>query len=485
MTKTTILNYLIVVILTACANSEKEQSLISENQEINLTKFKTEATSSSKNSPSGETVDKLIDGDKSSKFLCFNNKTEVVIKLAKSAIIKKLMLTSGNDAPERDPKSFKLLGSNEKNSWTLITESKNVGFKKRNETIEISVNNQKTFKFYKFNFANTNGKTFQLSEIELIGLWDLNDKKPIADFKADNKAFFNEGKVKLQNLSVSGKKFKWVFEGGTPSSSTEMNPIITYNKRGKFDIQLIAYNSGHSDTIKFNDYINVKKIGAWNEFVFPKIHYVNESEEGNGKIFDELVPDPQAMIKKVCLDVSKIMYKSVDEVDVLQDFDYIIKDMKGVAYKDGMPPHIKVVFSSQYLKDKREKMTDKELIFEIEGVLYHEITHGYQYSPSGCGGYVHGNDHYSLVEGIADYVRYKSGYFKDRSPKLGGSWKDGYCTTGFFIEWMEQKDKDILYKLNQSAKTIVPWSWNKALNNIIGKPVKTLWNEYQNYLKTK
>jgi PKD repeat protein len=49
----------------------------------------------------------------------------------------------------------------------------------------------------------------------------------------------------------------WEFEGGTPDTSTEEDPIITYNTAGKFDVKLIVTKDNDSDTTLMEDYMDV------------------------------------------------------------------------------------------------------------------------------------------------------------------------------------------------------------------------------------
>ena len=50
----------------------------------------------------------------------------------------------------------------------------------------------------------------------------------------------------------------WTFEGGTPATSSDQHPSITYNEGGIFDVTLIATNTdGNSDTLIITDYIEV------------------------------------------------------------------------------------------------------------------------------------------------------------------------------------------------------------------------------------
>ncbi len=50
---------------------------------------------------------------------------------------------------------------------------------------------------------------------------------------------------------------QWIFEGGTPATSTLQNPNVTYGQAGKYDVTLIVSNSFGSDTLVMNDYIEV------------------------------------------------------------------------------------------------------------------------------------------------------------------------------------------------------------------------------------
>ncbi|HYG14120.1 MAG TPA: M43 family zinc metalloprotease, partial [Bacteroidia bacterium] len=50
---------------------------------------------------------------------------------------------------------------------------------------------------------------------------------------------------------------EWIFEGGTPATSTSQNPKVSYATPGKYDVTLIVSNANGSDTMYMNDYIEV------------------------------------------------------------------------------------------------------------------------------------------------------------------------------------------------------------------------------------
>jgi uncharacterized delta-60 repeat protein len=52
--------------------------------------------------------------------------------------------------------------------------------------------------------------------------------------------------------------YEWTFEGGTPSSSTEQNPQVTYDVAGSYDVQLIVTNADlEEDTLLMENYLVV------------------------------------------------------------------------------------------------------------------------------------------------------------------------------------------------------------------------------------
>lgn len=62
----------------------------------------------------------------------------------------------------------------------------------------------------------------------------------------------------FSNLSTNATSYTWSFPGGSPSTSTDVNPQnICYNSPGHYPVSLIATNSFGSDTLMLNNYITV------------------------------------------------------------------------------------------------------------------------------------------------------------------------------------------------------------------------------------
>lgn len=59
------------------------------------------------------------------------------------------------------------------------------------------------------------------------------------------------------NLSQNATSYLWSFPGGTPSTSTDVNPSVCYYTPGNYDVSLIASNASSSDTTLLPNYITV------------------------------------------------------------------------------------------------------------------------------------------------------------------------------------------------------------------------------------
>jgi len=88
---------------------------------------------------------------------------------------------------------------------------------------------------------------------------------PVADFTAD-KTILIEGEettVQFSDLSTNcTNQWQWYFEGGTPETSTEQNPVVTYNakKSGKaeyLDVKLVATNAYGEGSMLKEGYIQI------------------------------------------------------------------------------------------------------------------------------------------------------------------------------------------------------------------------------------
>ncbi|MGE5499610.1 MAG: basic secretory protein-like protein [Syntrophothermus sp.] len=216
----------------------------------------------------------------------------------------------------------------------------------------------------------------------------------------------------------------------------------------------------------------------WGKFQYPQTYFTNEDQQGNGKYFTLYISNPDSLEKVICLRVCKLLYKTPGEVVKVNKLGWIIRDMSGVAFTTGLGAANEkaTVFSAQYLKGLIDSRTRAAVIKEITGVFTHETAHVFQ-SDNNYGE----KNGWSAIEGIADCVRFLAGEDNISRRHKGGSWLDGYTTTGFFIAWLqEKKDPDFLYKFNKYVgQHPSDYTWDAACYKLLNKSVSDLWNEYQ------
>ena len=198
--------------------------------------------------PGAEGVTNLIDGNDGSKFLSFSNSVSVEFTAPKAYAIKSYALISGNDAPERDPASWTVEGSNDGTTWTEIDNRSGQTFGSRGEkrTFEL-LTNEVEYQHYRFSFENnpaTAAGIFQLAEIELMVIADA----PLVAF-ASNKSRAEVGEeVQFWDRSLANPtSWQWTFENGDPATSTVRNPLVTFSSLGTKSITLMATNDKGSN----------------------------------------------------------------------------------------------------------------------------------------------------------------------------------------------------------------------------------------------
>ena len=81
--------------------------------------------------------------------------------------------------------------------------------------------------------------------------------KPVADFTTYSRST-DLGFIDFRDMSLNKPTaWKWIFNGGTPSSSIERNPFIDYRTPGVYDVKLIVTNAAGSDTITKKKYVTI------------------------------------------------------------------------------------------------------------------------------------------------------------------------------------------------------------------------------------
>lgn len=82
---------------------------------------------------------------------------------------------------------------------------------------------------------------------------------PNTDFSANRTEVCEGGTVTFSDISWNGKPTSWYWEfpGGTPSTSTDSMPMVTYNTAGIYDVLFSSSNTTGSDTLTRTNYVYV------------------------------------------------------------------------------------------------------------------------------------------------------------------------------------------------------------------------------------
>jgi len=81
---------------------------------------------------------------------------------------------------------------------------------------------------------------------------------PVANFSASSTAVTVGQNVTFTDQTTNNPtSWSWTFEGGTPATSTERNPVVVYSTPGTYTVSLTAANAAGSDSETKTDYMTV------------------------------------------------------------------------------------------------------------------------------------------------------------------------------------------------------------------------------------
>ena len=193
---------------------------------FDLTDDQTGIVTAQGQNPTNEMATNVFDNDLMTKWLDFatNNPATraswIQYRQPVGAIANVIQYTiaSANDAPERDPSDWRLLGSNNGGTnWDILDLRTNQAFASRNNKRVYSIPNLNAYNLYRLQidrvFDTNTANSVQLSELEFIGT-------PVATYA-------------------------WNFGDGTTSAL--QNPLHTYTNSGNFIVKLVA-----SDGVAFS-----------------------------------------------------------------------------------------------------------------------------------------------------------------------------------------------------------------------------------------
>ena len=427
-----------------------------------------------------ESVEQLFDSSIRSKFLSDKSETWVQINFEQSFLIQKYSLTSAGDAPERDPKYWQVQGSINGKDWFVLDKQEQQFFESRAQTKTYTLTNNKYIKLVRFTLKQEGTTEWGDSYLQLadIGLYATTDL-PLASFDFDKRIInLNEMLLLTSTSENDPDKIEWIVPGANLKRKGN-KAMLSFTKPGSYSVTLKTKNSAGEDTITKKNLIKVlDRNSPWAGLEFPKVIVEFEDSESEGaKRLIKLLPNIEQTINEVTRDLVPMLYKNFTEVPEFEQLTFKLKWMDTLAYKTGDYPNMEVAFSSKYITEQLAGKPDEQVTYELLGVLWHELTHGYQLFPKSAVGSQ--QEVHAFIEGMADLIRINAGYHKTRSPKPSDSWLGGYTNTGFFLAWLSQRYDSFEYRFNATAIELPEWSFSSAIEYVTGEKVEKLWQAYQ------
>jgi hypothetical protein len=117
-----------------------------------------------------EGADQAMDKTVYTKYLTGNATTWLQYELETAAAANRYILSSADDAPDRDPRNWTLRASTDGRSWKSLDNRTNQTFPRRHQARSFSFTNTTSYRFYRFDITANNGSSqTQLAELQLFG----------------------------------------------------------------------------------------------------------------------------------------------------------------------------------------------------------------------------------------------------------------------------------------------------------------------------
>ncbi len=186
---------------------------------------------SSENYPAAEGVDKVIDNLAKTKYLNFDKlNTGFTVIPGRSGFVRGLVLIMANDAPERDPSSYIVEGSDDGSVWTLISQGALNPPTTRYAIDEVRFLNNTSYTQYRVTFPTVRNEaaanSMQVADVQLVNSVDvLTAGDPFTvTYSGDGRSPAGEGPANLFDNQANSKM--GVFDGNQGPTTIDVTPGV-------------------------------------------------------------------------------------------------------------------------------------------------------------------------------------------------------------------------------------------------------------------
>lgn len=295
-------------------------------------------TASSQNAP-GEAAAFAADGNASTKWLAFVKAGWIQYQLTSAQPMAKYTLTSGGDAEARDPKNFRVQGSDNGTDWTTVDERSGEMFTGRGQTrtFELAAPSA-AYLYYRLDVLETRVAAtgiVQLADFEPIA---VSDGVPVADDlrlaigngpTASDTAKTGVGFTGTKALQYSGRHL----DAGPASSTSTLYSGVDVAVEGDSELSYLVFpvldgEQTYAATfvavdLTFDDGTKLSASGAVDAYGYG----ANARQQGQS---NALWPNQW---NKVTVDLGQFAGRTID--DILFTYDHPGSDVKGIEVPTG------------------------------------------------------------------------------------------------------------------------------------------------------
>lgn len=124
-------------------------------------------------------------------------------------------------------------------------------------------------------------KLYSEENLEFTGI-SGSASKPVASFRANKTVICAGSQIQFSSIPCAGINITnrtWTFEGADVTTSSDVNPLVTYSNPGKFAVKLKVSNSSGEDEFEIKQYIQVHAATT------PQVGLFEGFEEAKGNSF--------------------------------------------------------------------------------------------------------------------------------------------------------------------------------------------------------
>lgn len=230
----------------------------------------TRAIPTTNNSPAGEGPNNAFDNNPYTKYLNFDKKNAgVTVQLNTGKAVTGFTVTTANDFSGRDPTSYKLYGSNDGSTWTLIKQdSISLSESRYTTSSVIGVGNTTAYAYYFMLFPTTkagDGCGLNCDSMQIAEITYYYDANSTATSTATNTTIVDPVQAVANTLCCGGSSAAF------NADATNTAKVMSFVNRTTADSQVYIDQIGNSNTITVNqtgtrnNYVGYTGNGSFND----------------------------------------------------------------------------------------------------------------------------------------------------------------------------------------------------------------------------